>query len=147
MCDIKLNKEICEDTILEMFHAYMGGHADALVVKIKFKEIRDLLDQCEKELEDSAIVEADKWNGQIYEGYKIEFGQSGRYTYDHHEEYAQLKNRMKYLEENMKMAYKSHSKGSGFGITTIIDEHGEEFPCAVYTPSKAYVKLVKQKGA
>ena len=144
--DLKTGITQIVSDLMNLYTHVENGYADPLAFKIQLKEFKSVIDDLENEIEFNVMMEASKWNGQVYQGYKIEISQSGRYSYSHIEEYTQLQTRLKEIEKMSQYAYKS-SLIQDVHDVVVVDGDGVVIPAAHYTSSKSFVKLTKQKGA
>lgn len=137
-------REEIENYFISMLNKVEGGDMNPLDLKIEIKAILTLLEGIDKQIAPIVALEGQKWHNQTYNGFRIEYMDSGgRYSYDHIEEYVRLKNRMKHLEKLSQFAYKNG--GTEFGKAFVIDDDGVEIPAAKWRGTEAYIKLIKIK--
>lgn len=114
----------------------LEGNDDAYKLMLFIKKLEEKLKSVKNDILEVAVDETtDKieWNG-----YRFENTSSGRYNYDHCLEWTELKERMKTIEKNMQIVYKS-------GNAMFDNETGEEVQPAEFKPSKKSVKITKYK--
>ena len=123
---IGLIKNLSKQSITELANDIIdnvnNGDVDALVLRIKFKAIKEIIEKVEGRIQDQCIQEALKFKGQDVDNCKIEVRNSGdRLQYDEDPIYQELKTKLKNREELLKLAYKQRG-------TMIFDENGIEVP-------------------
>lgn len=135
-------KEYANRTLIEQplsLDAFYNKVIDGFEKAVK---LASLIQQKEKELKIlkdkiKPFVLEEIENGEHLDGYRLETVQSGRYDYSRNEEWLILKNRMKEIEKDMQIAYKS--KG------TYISEDGEVIEPAIYKSNQKSYKIIKNK--
>lgn len=105
-----------------------NGEESPLDAYIELRALADYVKDCLEEIKDQAIREGEKFKGQTYKGFQIDVRSiGGKYSYDHIEEWVELKNRIKDLEKFYQAAYKNRNQGF------FLNEHtGEIFEPAAY---------------
>jgi hypothetical protein len=84
-----------------------------LEVYIELKNLETFVKECKDLVQLDALGEAEKYKGQIFNGYEVDVRSvGGRYTYDHIDEIAALKERLKEMEKAAQDSYKLSAKGS-----------------------------------
>lgn len=99
------------------------------------KEVQKYVETCVKEIESSALNEAQRWDEKQFDTDGFHFEKrngSARYDFSGIEEYNRVKDNLKQLEEKYKVAFRSWQKG----ITPVDDETGEVIPQPKVTYSK-----------
>jgi hypothetical protein len=132
---------LLEDFILTQVTAVENGNLNPLDLKIALKRLSELIEGVDSQIKPLVQQEARKWHLQDYNGYRIEYMESGgRYSYDHIPEIVTLKNELKEREKLHQLAYKNMNQGLFINEVT-----GEVYEPAVFKPSESYVKLIKSK--
>jgi hypothetical protein len=90
-----------------------NGNLNPLEVYIELKNLETFVKECKDLVQLDALGEAEKYKGQIFNGYEVDVRSvGGRYTYDHIDEIAALKAQIKDLEKAAQDSYKLGAKGS-----------------------------------
>lgn len=115
--------------ITKIVEQVLGGEISPLDTYIELKTLEKEIADALTKIKDDALLEAQKYNGADYKGFRIEVRDGGgRYSYDHIDDYKQLKEQLKSLESKYQSAYKQSLKS-----ISLIDDNGEEVPVARYT--------------
>lgn len=105
-------QEIFQAIEMQSIHA-KNGNTNPLDVYIELKNLESFVKECKDLVQLDALEEAEKYKGQTYKGYQIDVRSvGGRYSYDHIEEIATLKEQLKALEKAAQESYKLSSKGN-----------------------------------
>ena len=123
---IGLINQISKNSIAEMSNQLIdmveSGEINPLLLKVKLKAIKEIIEKVEGRILEHSINEAIKYKGQDFENCKIEIRNSGdRLQYDEDSTYSEIKSKLKQREELLKLAYKQRG-------TIIFDEEGIEIP-------------------
>jgi len=124
-----------------------NGEKDALDVFISFKTISEALDKAKKSIDDKAMIEADKYQSDTYNGFKVSVIQ-GRKTFDFKtiKEYSEKQTELKQIEAKYKSAFDGVQKGTvQIDGDNWIDQNGEILPLPKISYGKSYIKIEKQK--
>jgi hypothetical protein len=108
------------------------GYELALLIK----NIETELTMMKGQIKETVLIEIE--NGYTYDGHKFEPTQSGRYVYDHSDDWKKLSSKRKELEKMMQMSYKT-------GKSIIDEDTGEVYDSAIYKPNKPSYKISKTK--
>jgi hypothetical protein len=104
-------ENIWSDLILQVQKAEQG-EINPLDAYIELKDMAEYIDNQMKFLKESAIVEAEKYKGDIYRGYQVDVRNvGGRYDYSNITEICDLKAQIKELEKMAQASYKNGLKG------------------------------------
>jgi len=118
----------------------LDGNTSALEAYGYFKEVEKHLAKCIAEIESGAMLEAETYKGQTFKGYEVSV-RSGyaQYNYEANEGYKEMKDRLKTLEDRLKIAAKNN-------MAYIDAESGEVFepvPIKGYTKDSIILKVCK----
>lgn len=133
--------------INELVKRVKEGNQSALDVFISFKQIADYLEKAKKEIDEVAINEAEKYQNETYNGFKVSIVQ-GRKMFDFKniKEYSEKQSELKSIEEKYKSALDGVQKGTvQIDGENWIDQNGELLPFPKISYGKSYVKLEKLK--
>ena len=120
----------------------LNGDASPLDAFISLRSMKKQVEDAIKEIEDAAIIEADKY-GKSFEhnGYKIGLRDgSKRFTYKGIIDWDKADAEKKKVEEMLKMSWESNEKG----IQSITDD-GEVIPVPKVSYGKSSITLEKMK--
>ena len=119
-----------------------NGNLNPLEVYIELKNLESFVKECKDLVQLDALIEAEKYKGQIFNGYEVDVRSvGGRYTYDHIDEISALKAQIKELEKAAQDSYKLSAKGS----IMMNDQTGEVTPPAHYKEGSTAIILKLKK--
>lgn len=130
--------------IREAFDAAVTGEADAVSVAIAIRSVRDEADRLLKDLAPTLESALDKYPKRSAEmnGWRVSATQgAAEYRYDNNPEWVELKDKIKVIEDQMKVAANNLDKGM---VTGTVD--GEEVIPAVKTHKKDSIKFEAPRG-
>lgn len=122
----------------------VDGYADPIEVLAFIKAQIDLLEKCKSEIEDYAIIEAEKFGSKSFEykGYKIELRDGAkRFNFKNIKEWAKLNEQIKEVEEKSKIAFASYQKGNSLTVTN--DGEVVELPEVSFSKKSIIIKQIK----
>lgn len=125
----------------EKIQKIYDGEESALAFFIELKNLAAQIEQAKKEIEQSALDEARRYDNQALLGYKVEVRSSaGAWDFSGWSKYNKAKETLKALEEQAKVAAKLNQNGGN-----AVDDEGEVITPAVFKPGKETIFLTKSK--
>ena len=128
------NKEECKTAASRMAEQVLFGEISPLEAHLKLSLIKDIADDVLKQIKPSVSDAMDLYGkdkptiaGWVVE--KVNGGSTAKY--DHNPEWVKLKEQMTALEDKMKSAAKG---------MTVVDEHGEVIPPAIFVPREDSIR-------
>lgn len=118
----------------------LDGNVNPLDVFMELRKLEDDVKFGFDLIRESAMVEAEKFKGQEYNGYLVNVQSSGRYSYDHIPEYVALKTQMKEMEKRYQESYKLSER-----MIAMVDDNGEQIPPASYKSTSPAIQLKLKK--
>jgi hypothetical protein len=117
------------------------GKESSLALFIELKNLAAQIEQAKKEIEQSALDEARRYDNQALLGYKVEVRSSaGAWDFSGWSKHTKAKETLKALEEQAKVAAKLSLNGSN-----AVDDEGEVITPAVFKPGKETIFLTKAR--
>ena len=127
--------------ITKIVEQVLGGEISPLDTYIELKTLEKEIADALTKIKDEALLEAQKYNGADYKGFRIEVRDGGgRYNYEHIEQWNALKEQIKEVERMAQLSYKNQHSGYFMNELT-----GEIFEPARYTFSSPSIlfKVIK----
>lgn len=136
-----------QDDFLHQIEQYESGNLSAIELAVKFSKEREelaRLDQVRKDWQtenlEAILNEADQYGKDGYRGYRFSNTSRPQYDYSTNEEWCELKDKMKNIEDQMKTAY----LGTGKNMINV-DFDGVEIALPKVTYTKPSLKSEKIK--
>lgn len=115
----------------------LDGRINPLDAFIDLRELEKDIKLAFDLIRDASMIEAEKYDGQTYRNYDISVrAVGGRYSYDHIDEYMELKSQMKELEKRYQESYKLSER-----MIAMVDDNGEQVPAAHYKSASPSIQL------
>ena len=125
----------------EKIQKIYDGEESSLALFIELKNLAAQIEQAKKEIEQSALDEARRYDNQALLGYKVEVRSSaGAWDFSGWSKYTKAKENLKALEEQAKVAAKLNQNGGN-----AVDDEGEVITPAVFKPGKETIFLTKSR--
>jgi hypothetical protein len=117
------------------------GEESSLALFIELKDFLSVIEKAKKEIEQSALDEARRYDKQSLLGFKVEVRScAGAWDFSGWSKHTKAKETLKALEEQAKVAAKLSLNGSN-----AVDDEGEVITPAVFKPGKETIFLTKTK--
>lgn len=138
-----MKKDAIIDSIIEAVHDVEHGYVEALGLYIALKNLGEVISGAMDQIKPQAMTEAEQFKGQEYGGMLIDVRQAGgKYTYDHIDEWRELKERLQVIEKQAQVAYKLSAGNLG---SMVVTGDGEQMIPAHYKAGS--MAIVLKKGA
>jgi type II secretory pathway component HofQ len=122
--------------------AVKEGDVNPLDAQIFFNELDKGFKALKGNIKDEVMMEAEKYDGQDYAGYRVQVSQGNRsYDFSHIQEWIEAKEKLKEIEENAKAAAQQAERNA-----LLVTSDGEVHEAARVKYTAPYVKLTKKKS-